>query len=419
METSKTDLTEITLPASKSILNRALLLAALKSSPTTLICGALCEDTRTMLGCLRALGVKTEEGRGGIRVFGTAGNFQKKAELDLKNAGTAARFLPPVLAFCGGEYRFIASKQLARRPMDGLGILKRLGAAVDETKTGDGSLCFTVSSQKIAASEISVGTEKSSQFASGVMLAACASPRPVRILLTGKLFKSGYLSLTADLIEAFGFSCVKEADGFTIFQGTGTTGKTETAYSVEPDVSAACYFAALSLLCRKKLKLLGVKCSSKQSDFAFLQMLRKRGLILKETKNGLIIDGTAVSSFKGFDEDFSGCSDQAVTAAVLAPFAETPSFIKNISHIRYQECDRAEAIVKNLKKLGVPAEYDSGNLKILPATIKPCKIETFGDHRVAMAFSVMGKFVEGVEIDDKDCVKKSFEGFFEALRSIK
>ncbi len=411
---------EVHLPASKSILSRALPLAALKTGTTKLICGALCEDVRAMIGCLRALGVQIDEEQGFLRVHGNGGKFRGQTILDVKNSGTAARFLPPILAFCGGDYVIRLSPQMAKRPMDGLILLQDAGAVIGSMRDARGNVYLHLISDGILNSEFTVDTEKSSQFASGLMLAACAREIPCKIVPNGPLKDSSYLSMTAQLLREFGFSCEQKDGAFEIKNiPSRSENGTEREYFVESDVSAACYFAALSMLLRKKIVLLGVKSDTKQGDFAFLKMLSARGLLLEETKDGLAVDARAVTSFEGFDDDFKDCSDQVLTAAALAPFASSPSLIKNISHIRYQECDRVQAVIENLTKMGVPVKYEAGNLEITPAPIHPCTVQTFGDHRVAMAFSVLARRAAGVEIDDRACVIKTFERFFEELDSIK
>lgn len=418
-QTSQTDIRAVSLPASKSILARAMILAALRRGDTMLFLGELCEDAKTMAACLSALGVQFKIEQDGLLMHGTGGNFCKKARLNVQDAGTAARFLPPLLAFTGGEYFFSASEQMTKRPMDGLALLQEAGADIEFFRK-DAAFPFALRAPNgVRAREFTVNTTRSTQFASGMILAACAAKEPVKIRVTGSEAHSPYLKMTADLLNEFGFSCKREKDCFILSPENVQNLSEPFEYAIEPDVSAACYFGALALLCRKKILLLNVFPSEKQGDFAFLRLLEARGLSLKETREGLVVDGANCESFCGFQEDFKDFPDQVPTAAVLAPFASTPSKIRNVSRLRFHESDRMHAIVQNLTALGVPARENGSDIEIFPAPISPCRIKTFSDHRIAMAFSVLSRRVEGVEIDNPACVKKTFENFFHELGKVK
>ncbi len=404
---------EIELPASKSVLNRALLLAALREGDTKLICGGLCEDVCAMIGCLRALGISIEEKCGALLVRGCGGNFKKTATLDVQSAGTVARFLPPLLAVLGGDFFFTSSEQMKKRPMDGLRTLEAAGAKIEFSEEA-GRFPFRLRSEGLSRTEWETDTETSTQFASGLLLAACAMKRPCTVRLSGSRKGSPYLGLTEELLQKFGFACKMEKNFVTVLPQSGrSAGK--MAFSVEADVSAACYFGALALLCRKKVFLRGVRSQTPQGDFAFLRLLAARGLLLHETADGLYADGSGCVSFRGFEEDFGDFSDQALTAAVLAPFADSPSRLQNIGHIRFQESDRIGSIVQNLSALQVPVSCRGDTVEIHPAPVRSCTLATFRDHRAAMAFSVLAKRAEGVRIDDTRCVLKSFPDFFREL----
>ena len=186
-------------------------------------------------------------------------------------------------------------------------------------------------------------------------------------------------------------------------------------YEVEPDFSGACYLYALSLLFSVRVLVRGIKRESLQGDTAFLRLLEGRDVRFTQTERGLLADGTAVHGFDGFEENLQDFSDQALTVAALAPFARTPSRLTGLEHIRAQECDRVHAIVENLTALGVPALYREDALTITPAPVRGGTVRTFGDHRVAMAFSLIGLKTGNVTIDDPDCTKKTFEGYFDLI----
>ena len=402
------------VPASKSILNRALLLSALARGRVELRAGALSEDTRAFLSCLRALGINICETETGLLIDGCGGDIPaKRASLNVMSAGTAARFLPVALAFAGGEYLFESSEQMMRRPMDVLFELERLGVNI-EYLGEKGHFPFRLSSNGIAADEAEIDTSKSTQFASGLMIAATIHHRPFTILLTGGRTESSYLKMTETMLRSFGARTERAGEKLTVFPPAAAP----TSYSVEPDLSGACYLYAFSLLFSVRVCVRGVKKESLQGDMAFLRLLESRGVKFTETEQGLVADGSKVTGFDGFCENLQDYSDQALTVAALAPFARTPSRLTGLKHIRAQKCDRVNAIVENLNALGVPAVYEDGALSVTPAPVKGGTVKTFGDHRVAMAFSLIGLKTGSVTIDDPDCTRKTFEGYFDLLTRI-
>ncbi len=403
---------EVSVPASKSILSRALLLAAFTEGETVLSgCETFGQDGSDLLSCLSALGISAERTCGGLLVRGTK-DFRREASLNVGSAGTAARFLTAILAFAGGNYRFDSSEQMKRRPMDLLFLLKELGATV-RFLGEEGHFPFVLSSCKLSAREMTVDTDVSTQFASGLMLAAAVGS-PLTLRLTGSRTHGSYLKTTEDVIASFGGKTVQSGNELTVFP----IGRATARYAVPPDVSSGCYFYALSLLCGAKTLVRGVRKDCGQSDLRFLEVLRDKGVTLAESAEGIVADGRKVSAFSGFDLDMRDFSDQTMTLAALAPFADSPSVLRNIGHIRRQECDRVEAILHNLTALGVPCECRENDILIRPAPVRPAAIETYGDHRVAMAFSLVGLKVGGVTIENPDCCKKTFGNYFEILDEI-
>lgn len=401
---------EINIPASKSIFARTLILAA-RAKNIRIRCGELCEDQLTLLTCLEALGVEIKRDSRGLLVHGHDGQFSN-CSLNVKDAGTVARFLPAILAFSGGEYFFDSSAQMKKRPMD-FKDLENLNVSM-EYLGKEGNFPFRMRSQGITGDSLTVCTDKSTQFASAFLLAASFLKRPFTLHLTGQRTESGFISLTLSIMERFCIPFRRERNEITVFPQTNSP----ALVTVEADLSCASYFCALAFLCGAKILIKDGDLSSPQTDLKFLRLLEKRGLSLKQTENGILADGEAVRSFEGFDEEFTDFSDQALTAAALAPFAATPSRLKNIGHIRFQECDRLEAAVYNLHALGVPARSDGNDLFITPSHVRPAVLETFGDHRVAMAFSLVGLKSGNVQIKDPGCCKKTFANYFEILNKL-
>lgn len=409
---------EVPVPASKSILNRALLLAALSRGSVLVRCGTLSEDTRTMLGCLRTLGIVIDETVDGLLVHGCGDEFMRNRDsavptIDVRSAGTVARFLPAVLAVCSGEYRFTASKQLKKRPMEILRALETAG--VEFRFEGEPyRYPFTMYSTGLSKNNFTVDTSESTQYASGLLIAASAGKKSINIKLTGPRTSGSYLKITLDMLEAFHIPVQQNDDEITVCPA----GNPPAEYTVEPDLSGACYFYTLSLLFGAKVFIRSAKLDTIQGDVRFLRALEEKGVKLIETSEGLLADGSTVKSYSGFDLDMRDFSDQTLTVAALAPFATSPSILRNVGHIQYQECDRIRAIVENLNALGVPACTDGENIEIVPAKPKNGTVKTFDDHRVAMAFSLIGLKTGGISIENPDCCKKTFENFFDILSKI-
>ncbi len=402
----------VKVPASKSILNRTLILAAFSEGDTLLRCNYFGEDTEALLACLKALRIGTECTENGILVHGTK-DFSKKATLNVGSAGTAARFLTAVLAFLGGEYELRASEQMERRPMDLLSVLQKLGTKIEFLKE-EGHFPFRISSQGVNAAKAEVGTDVSTQYASGLMLAAALSDHPFNVELTGARTGGSYLIMTARLIEQFSGKCERIQNGYAV----GPIVHAPPVFEVEPDISGACYFYALSLLCGAKVTVEGVHTDTLQGDIRFLKLIGRRGVRLHDTEEGIVADGSRIPFYHGFDEDMRDYADQTLTLAVLAAFAQTPSILRNIAHIRSQECDRVEAAIANLSALGVRAFTNGEDLFIEPSPVHRARLKTYQDHRVAMAFSLVGLKIGGVEIEDPDCCKKTFPSYFEILDTL-
>ncbi len=406
---------EFEVPSSKSIFSRALLLAAFAEDEIKLIHGAYCEDTKAMLSCLSALGIEMKDKNGVLTVHGCGGKLPaKQAELNVRSAGTVARFLPAALAACGGEFRFIASEQMKRRPMGFLTTLEQAGVSFEYEENQE-SFPFLMHSEGFSKTDFVIDTDVSTQFASGLFLASAAAKKPLSVRLTGNRVNGSYLDMTLSLLNAFGHKAERTGDTVKIFPNESVCPKT---FEIEPDVSAACYFYALALLFGVRVRVRGMKQDSLQGDTAFLKLLEARGVTFTATEKGLLADARGVKEFGGFQENFNNFSDQTLTAAALAPFASSPTRLSGISHIRKQESDRIAAIETNLKSLGVPVRTGSDEIEILPAIPRCGVIRSFGDHRVAMAFALTAIKEGNIGIDDPACCKKTFENYFEMLGRI-
>lgn len=403
---------EVEVPSSKSILARALVLAAFTDGDTLLRATSFGEDTRSMLACLKELGIPTECSDRGITVHGNA-HCSDMAVLDVGDAGTAARFLTAVLALRGGEYEFHASAQMTRRPMEILPALESAGVKIEPLGTSR-HFPFRMCSEGFREPKIEVEARTSTQYASGLMLAAATGDRPFTVTLREGTNRTGYIRMTLSVISAFGGTYEACGNRFTV----RPVCKKPTEYTVEPDVSAACYFFAAARLTGTEVFVKDLGETSIQGDMRFLRLLEEHGLCITHTDGGTSARAES-ETFSGFDVDAAEFSDQTLTLAALAPFAESPTRIRNIAHIRGQECDRVRAIEENLSALGVPVRCTEDTIEITPAPVRrDVTVKTYSDHRVAMAFSLIGLKTGGIMIDDADCTKKTFPGYFSILDRI-
>lgn len=403
----------VEVPASKSILLRILILSALYGENISIDPrGPLCDDTRAMIDCLEALGVPIQRDER-IHMLGCHGRFPVKgALLNVRESAATARFLAAALAFCRGSATLSATGTLCNRPMGILEILRSGGAKITHLNEGS-PFPFEINGEFFSGTDFTIHTDESTQYASAILLSAACAGEPVTVTLKGNRIHGGYLSMTLSLMKQFKIQVQREKERFKISR----QGISPKQISAEADLSAACYFCALSLLKKTKIFLKNVHRSALQPDDEFLTILQQHGLDLKNYENGLLADGSKVKRFQGFDCDLSNCSDQALTAAALAPFAETPSHLRGISHIRRQECDRIRAILCNLTALGVPVTDEEDGVRILPAPVRSATIETFGDHRVAMAFALVGAATH-IFLKDASCSKKTFEDYFDIMKRL-
>lgn len=405
----------VSVPGSKSITNRALLLATLAEG-TSILRGVLfSDDSRHFLKCIQSLGFETrvDEENQVIHVTGQGGQVPKQeASCYVGSAGTAARFLTAYLGICNGVYHMDASEQMRRRPMAPLlASLRELGCEI-HCEGEEDHFPFTITGHGFAADTISVDIEHSSQFLSALLIASCLSPKDMHIRILGTHGMS-YIRMTEAMMKQFGVSVDQTADD----QFRIPTGQKYTSldYQIEPDVSAACYFYAMAPLLQIPVVVSHVHFHSLQGDVAFLHILEQMGCTLAETSEGIMVLPPADGVIHGVDVNMSACSDQAITLAALAAFADSPTTIRGIGHIRYQESNRMAAIVTELGKMGILCKETEHNLTIYPSAPKPSTVETYEDHRMAMGFSLIGLRAPGIVIQDPGCCRKTFENYFTVL----
>lgn len=407
----------ISVPGSKSITNRALLLATLAEGTSTLRGTLFSDDSRHFLKCIQDLGFSTtvDEENATITVTGLGGQIPtKEASIYVGSAGTAARFLTAFLGITPGTWHLDASAQMRRRPMGPLmEALRVLGCEIRFDETED-HFPFTLVSHGFGTETISVNIDNSSQFLSALLIASCLSPKGLTTGVTGTHGMS-YIDMTVKMMEQFGVTVQKNTGEHISYHTNAGQSYQAKDYQIEPDISAACYFYAAAALLGTSVTVNHVTKDSLQGDIRFLDLLVKMGCTLSETPEGLCITGPADGKLHGICADMSAFSDQAITLAALAPFADSPTTITGIGHIRHQESDRIHAIVTELGKMGIKCDELDSSITIYPGNPKPCAVDTYDDHRMAMGFALIGLKAEGIAINDPDCCRKTFENYFEVL----
>ena len=413
----------LTVPGSKSHTNRALLLAALAEGVTTLQGALFADDTRYFAQALEQLGfvVKLEPHAQAMTVHGLGGRIPTPlARISVGNAGTAARFLTALLTLGQGEYHLDGVERMRQRPIgDLVNALNLLGAHVSATRHHH-SLCppVTVRASGLPGGNSFLRGEVSSQFLSALLMVAPYARQPVEIRVEGPLHSKPYVDLTLDVMADFGV--LVERDGYAFFQVKPQRYSALGGYPIEPDASAASYFFAAPAVCGGWVEVTHLSRTARQGDIAFLSVLEQMGCTVLERTDGIRVHGPEFNPLRGVDVDMSNMSDTFLTLAAIAPFAETPTTIRGVASSRFKETDRVAAAVTELRRLGVKVDEHPDGLTVYPgADLHPARIHTYDDHRVAMAFALVGLRLPRVEIENPGCVAKTFPAFFETLEQIR
>jgi 3-phosphoshikimate 1-carboxyvinyltransferase len=394
----------IRVPGSKSLTNRALLCAALASGESTIRGALRADDTDAMAGCVASLGARLTWDGDDVRVFGR-GLASGSVTLDARQSGTTSRFLLPVLATGAGSYRLDGDGQLRKRPLaDLIAAVRALGAEVRED--GDvGHLPVTVSGGPVSGGAIEIAGDVTSQFLSGLLLAGPNTGQGIEVVPTSALVGRPYLELTADVMRVFGAT----VDGLRAAPG----GYQPATYVVEPDASAASYFFAAAAIRGGRVTVERLGAGSHQGDVGFVDVLAAMGASVERSRDAITV--SRPGALHGIDADLADMPDMALTLAVVAVFADSPTRITGVGFTRGHESDRIEAAVTELRRCGIAAEATDDGFTVQPGEPHAARITTYGDHRVAMAFALLGLEVDGIELDDPGCVAKTFPGYFETL----
>ncbi len=403
-------------PGSKSLTNRALVAAALAGGRSVLRGALDSEDTRVMIEGLRRLGIEVESRDGGreLHVAGCAGRIPTAgADLFAANSGTTIRFLTALVSLGHGVYRLDGVARMRERPIeDLLESLRQLGADA-QSESGNGCPPVVVRAAGLRGGRAKVRGDISSQFLSGLLMAAPCSETPVELEIDGPLVSKPYIRMTLAVMRSFG---VNVAEGDLAQFHVPKAGYRACDYAIEPDASAASYFFAAAAIAGGSVTVLGLTRDSLQGDVAFCDCLAEMGCCVESSPNGIKVTG---GPLRGIDIDMNAISDTVQTLAAVALFADGPTNIRNVGHIRHKETDRIGNLAIELRKFGAEVTETPDGLTIMPRPLQGAEIATYHDHRMAMSLALVGLRVPGVVIQDPRCTEKTYPGFFADLAGLR
>lgn len=406
-------------PGSKSLTNRALVMAALAHGPSYLTGVLESEDTSVMLAAWQHLGVDIEgsAAEGCLNVHGCGGSLpNRRGELFIANSGTTIRFLTAALAACDGEFVLDGVARMRERPIgDLLVALRQLGGNVKSlNETNRECPPVAIHAAGLEGGIAHVAGNISSQYLSGLMMAAPMARRAVQLQVEGELVSVPYVTMTARMMAAFGATVTGPATGPIDIAPTGYSG---TNYEIEPDASAASYFWAMAAISGGDVTVEGLTYASLQGDVNFCRVLEQMGCRVIQESNALRVIG---GKLHGVDVDMADISDTVQTLGAVALFASGPTRVRGVAHNRHKETDRIADLARELRKFGGRVEEHEDGLTIWPGTFEShgTIIETYNDHRMAMSLSLVGLRTPGVTILNPACTAKTYPNYWQDLKGL-
>lgn len=399
----------ITIPGSKSLTNRALILAALAHGESHLCNIQLSDDSDTLIKALASLGIsiRVDKKTNSCIIQGSDGNFPKKqAHIWCQDAGTIARFLLAACAIMTGEYHFDATQRLRERPLAPLlNALSQQGATITSTQ----HMPLTIQGAQPLGGHITLDASLSSQLASALLIIAPYAKQTTRLNLQ-HVVSEPYIDMTISVMTAFGATIKKASPNQ--YEIDHTSHYVGQHYYIEPDYSTASYFFAAAALSGGTITVpTGNTSPIVQGDIAFLGALEQMGCLVNKTSSYINVQGP--TQLKGIEIDMGNFADTFMTLAAIAVYASTPTRIYNIAHARLKESDRIAAMESELNKLGIKVESGPDWMLIYPSQPQGTMINAHNDHRIAMSCTLIGLKTPGVVIDQAECVSKTCPNFFE------
>ena len=406
----------IRVPGSKSITNRALVLAAMADGRSTVSGAGFSDDTRRMAAALGALGftMVLDEAAARIVVDGRGGAIPVRgAQLDVGGAGTAMRFLLGFLTLGRGRFRIDGNQRMRERLIGPLlEALAALGVSVRaERNNGCPPVLIEIGEGGVSGGAARIDAAVSSQFVSALLMPAALWPRGVELTVIGEAGRP-FIAMTLRMMERWGVGATMR-DGEIVVPG-GQRYAPQKDFAVEPDASSASYFAAAAALAGGSVVLEGLHACSVQGDIAFMALLERMGARIEWRPDGVRVSGSE-TALNGVDVQMGGMPDLVPTLAAIAPFCSSPTRIRGVAFIRHHESDRLRALTTELRRLGAAVNESEDGILIGPSRIGAAAIETYDDHRIAMAFAVTGLKTAGIRIKNPGCVSKTYPDFFRDL----
>jgi 3-phosphoshikimate 1-carboxyvinyltransferase len=402
-------------PGSKSITNRALVLAALAEGNSRLSGVLDSQDTRVMVTSLQRLGIAVTHNPVdcSAQIEGCAGTPPAAAaELWLENSGTSIRFLTAVACLGNGKYSLDGNSRMRQRPIGDLCDALRSLGGLAICREGNGCPPVDVMGPRMRGGTATVAADMSSQFLSALLMVSPCAQSSVELVLRGQLVSEPYVEMTIRMMQSFGVEVERAATGR---YGTTPQRYRGIDYAVEPDASAASYFFAAAAITGGEVTVQGLNRDSLQGDVRFVDVLEQMGCEVRWGKSSITVGG---GPLRGVDVDMNEISDTAQTLAAVALFADGPTRIRNVAHIRHKETDRIAAVARELRRLGIAVDEQADGLTIEPGTIRPATIETYDDHRMAMSFALVGLKTPGIQIANPECTGKTYPRFFDDLQAL-
>jgi 3-phosphoshikimate 1-carboxyvinyltransferase len=426
-------------PGSKSLTNRALLCAALAEGPSRLSGALDSEDTRVMVDALRRVGIDVRFAVGAERIelVGCGGRLPEagprspiagelavpppptislrddERPLFIANSGTTIRFLTAALSALGGNYLLYGVPRMHERPIgDLVAALAQLGTAA-ETLSPGGCPPVRIGGRGWQQGRVGIAGDVSSQYLSGLLMAAPASGREVQISVRGELVSRPYVEMTAAVMASFGVAVGEPVPGH--FRLAGPQSYRGCEYQIEPDASAASYPWAAAAISGGEVTVAGLSRGALQGDVRFVEVLEQMGCRVVAEEDRITVRG---GSLRGIDVDMNAISDCVQTLAVVALFADGPTTVRGVAHNRFKETDRIADLARELRKLGAKVEERHDGMTITPGELRGATLQTYHDHRMAMSLALVGLRVPGVRILDPACTAKTYPHYFADLEGL-
>jgi 3-phosphoshikimate 1-carboxyvinyltransferase len=406
----------VSVPGSKSYTQRALIIAALADGQSRLENALIAEDTGYVIGALQSLGSDVKTDTEDIVVSGIGGRLRNpEGEIYLGNNGTAMRLLTGVVALGQGAFTLTGSPRLRQRPIKPLlDALTCMGVDV-RTKNKDGYPPVIVHAHGLRGGTITFSDIESSQYISALLICAPFAESDTVIELRGKIPSLPYVEVTVDVMKAFGVNVIKQTSRrYVVKSGQRYRG---SRYRIEGDCSSASYFFLAAALCKGRVRVRHINPQTLQGDIEILPIMERLGCTVIRGEDWIEVTGGELAPGE-YTFDLGAMPDMVPTLAVLAAMRPGRTIITNCSHLRLKESNRLEALATELNKIGVMAEKRSDGLVIEGDAPRGAEIETYNDHRIAMSFAVLGLAIPGIEIQDENCVDKSFPGFWDELKKL-